>query len=275
MAQLIRKMPKLAEEVMNKCITYSDLPQSDPEYSVTFDFSLLTSDEASENQATRGKFFFGPATMVEAEREDLLVHPLCQALLQWKWIILGKPVFWCNFLTYLIFVCLFTVFTLTERAKQHVFDSSSSKATKEDRKIFENRNAFSTGAPVLIALFICIHIAKEIYQITVQHWRYFAHFTNLTEWCCYITALCYVTPFLIGRNIYDWSLWPLATVVILLSYISLTLFLRRFSYFGIYISMFIEVAKTFLRVIFIFTPMILSFSLAFFLLLKEQVCCIR
>lgn len=82
MAQLIRKMPKLAEEVMNKCITYADLPQSDPEYSVTFDFSLLTSDEASENQATRGKFFFGPATMVEAEREDLLVHPLCQALLQ-------------------------------------------------------------------------------------------------------------------------------------------------------------------------------------------------
>ena len=41
MKSLIQTMPKVAEEVMNKCITFSDLPRRDPEYSVTFDFSLL------------------------------------------------------------------------------------------------------------------------------------------------------------------------------------------------------------------------------------------
>ncbi|KAJ7387700.1 Transient receptor putative cation channel sub A member 1 [Desmophyllum pertusum] len=116
-------------------------------------------------------------------------------------------------------------------------------------------------------------MVKELYQITVQKWRYFTHFTNYIEWCCYISALFYVSSYLEGQNIFKRSmaLWPLATTVILLSYTSLILFLRRFTYSGIYISMFIEVTKTLFKVLIIFTPIIFAFSLAFFLLLKEQV----
>ena len=278
MESLIQSMPKLAEDVMSRCVTYSDLPRHDPEYSVTLDFSLLACDgESGVAGKPGGKSFFGPATMVESEREGLLMHPLSQALLQWRWITLGMPLFWGNFLTYLAFVCLLTVFTVTERKKQLVLSSNSANSTYQDQKIFRFRSTFSTGAPVVIVIFICIHMIKELYQITVQKWRYFTHFTNLTDWTCYITALTYVASYIMGENIFSQSmaLWPLASLVILLSYINLMLFLRRFSYFGIYISMFFEVTRTFLRVLFIFTPIIVSFSLAFFLLLKEQVCKLR
>ena len=49
------------------------------------------------------------------------------------------------------------------------------------------------------------------------------------------------------------------------------LFLRRFYYVGIYISMLIEVTKTLFKVIIIFIPMLFAFNLTFFILLKEQV----
>ena len=278
MKSLIQTMPKVAEEVMNKCITFSDLPQCHPEYSVTFDVSLLAPfDDGSEGTSKSGENrFFGPAVMVESECEGLLTHPLSQALLKWKWLTVGLPVFWCNFLTYLAFVFLFTAFTVTERQKQLVHSEQSANASDEDDKLFRNRSTFSTGTPVLIVIFICIHMLKEIYQMTIQRWRYFTHFTNLIEWCSYITALLYLTPYFVEKNIFSESkaLWPLASTVVLLSYLSLVLFLRRFTFFGLYVSMFFEVTKTFVRVVFVFTPMVVSFSLVFFLLMKEQVCMI-
>ena len=267
-------MPRLAELVMDRCVTRSDHPRSHPEYSVTFNFSLLEHQGKEDGGSRRkGERFFGPATMVECERERLLTHPLSQALLQWKWSTLGKPLFWLNFLTYISFVTLLTIFVVTERMKQRLLSPYSSNATEEDDKIFKFRTTFSTGTPFVIVIFICIHMIKELYQITVQKWRYFTHFTNYTEWCCYFTALCYVAPYLRGENIFrkTMALWPLATTVILLSYTSLILFLRRFTYFGVYILMFIEVTKTLFRVLNIFIPMIFAFSLAFFLMLKEQV----
>lgn len=272
---LIQSMPRLAEKVMSRCITYSDLPRHDPEYTATFDFSLLECDGESEFQGKpEGRRFFGPETMVESEREALLMHPLSQALLQWKWLTLGMPLFWANFLTYLFFVGLLTAFAVSEREKQRVLSPDSVDSTLEDDKIFRNKSTFSTGVPVMIVIFICLHMVKELYQITVQQWRYFTHFTNLTEWCCYITGLCYVAPYILEQNIFSRSmaLWPLASTVTLLSYLNVILFLRRFSFFGLYVSMFFEVTRTFIRVLFIFTPVIFSFSLVFFLLLKEQVC---
>ena len=273
MKNLIQSMPRLAELVMDRCVTRSDHSRGDPEYSVTFDFSLLVIQGKEDGGPRQGERFFAPATMVECERERLLTHPLSQALLQWKWSTLGKPLFWLNFLTYISFVTLLTIFVVTERGKQRLLPPGASNATEEDDKIFNFRTKFSTGTPILIVIFICIHMIKELYQITVQKWRYFTHFTNYTEWCCYLAALCYVAPYLKGENIFQktMALWPLATTVILLSYTNLILFLRRFTYFGIYILMFIEVTKTLFRVLNIFIPMIFAFSLAFFLLLKEQV----
>lgn len=268
MKNLIKSMPRLAEVVMNKCVKYSDLPRDDPEYSVSFDFSLLAAPRDKEDPNTAGgPRFFGPSTMVEFERERLLMHPLSQALLQWKWITMGKPLYWLNFFTYFAFVALLTLFVVTERDLEILRDENGYQ------KVFRFRTKFSTGVPIMILIFIFLHMIKELYQITVQKWRYFTHLTNYTEWCCYITALCFVSPYIKGESIFRDSaaMWPLATIVILLSYTTLILFLRRFGNFGVYISMFLEVTRTLFKVLIIFIPVIFAFALSFFLLLKEQV----
>lgn len=273
MRSLIQTMPRLAEVVLSRCVSLSNLPRHHKDYFEEFDFSLLASCDVESGDDSRCFNFFGPAVMVEWERETLLMHPLTQALLQWKWRTVGMPLFWVNFLSYLAFVCLFTSFAATERGQQLLRGPRSTLSDEEDHKIFQKKNSFSIAIPVIIAIFIIIHMTKELYQISVQRWRYLTHFTNFVEWTCYLSALCFVAPYFSGRNVFSKSmaLWPLASLVTLLSYLSLVLFLRRFFYFGIYISMFFEVTKTFLRVVVIFTPIIFAFSLAFFLLLKEQV----
>lgn len=54
MKNLIQSMPRLAELVMDRCVTRSDHPRSDPEYSVTFNFSLLE-NQGKEDGVRAGK----------------------------------------------------------------------------------------------------------------------------------------------------------------------------------------------------------------------------
>ena len=272
---LIKSMPRLAQVVMDKCVTCSDDQRDDPDYSITFDFSILSGPGDKEDPRTsEGPRFFAPSYMVQYEREGLLMHPLSQILLQWKWNTMGRPLFAINFLSYLAFVVLLSVFMIAERGKLRLFNPGAEDFQDDETdQLFRSRSGLSAGAPVLILIFICIHMIKEIYQIAIQKWRYLTHVTNYIEWCCYLCTLCFVSPYLARGNIFKgtMTMWPLASAVILLSYTTLILFLRRFYYVGIYISMLIEVTKTLFKVIIIFIPMLFAFNLTFFILLKEQV----
>lgn len=250
-------MPRLAQVVMDKCVTCSDDQRDDPDYSITFDFSILSGPGDKEDPRTsEGPRFFAPSYMVQYEREGLLMHPLSQILLQWKWNTMGRPLFAINFLSYLAFVVLLSVFMIAERGKLRLFNPGAEDFQDDETdQLFRSRSGLSAGAPVLILIFICIHMIKEIYQIAIQKWRYLTHVTNYIEWCCYLCTICFVSPYLGRGNIFKgtMTMWPLASAVILLSYTTLILFLRRFYYVGIYISMLIEVTKTLFKVIISFS----------------------
>ncbi|KAJ7385742.1 hypothetical protein OS493_013775 [Desmophyllum pertusum] len=57
---------------------------------------------------------------------------------------------------------------------------------------------------------------------------------------------------------------------LLLCYVNLTLSLRRFGGLGLYVTMYVEVLYTFLKVISTFLIALTGYSLVFFILLKEQ-----
>lgn len=66
-------------------------------------------------------------------------------------------------------------------------------------------------------------------------------------------------------------LWIVCLISIFSCYANLVLFLRRFRLFGIYVTMFVEVTKTVLKVLLVFVIFIIGFSIVFFILFKEQV----
>lgn len=80
-----------------------------------------------------------------------------------------------------------------------------------------------------------------------------------------------ITQQLFQRITDPYNLWLVGVTSVFLCYANLVLFLRRFRLFGIYVTMFVEVTKTVLKVFVVFVVFIVGFAIVFFVLFKEQV----
>lgn len=305
---LIEHSPEAAEVVMDHCVQRSRHIRNvtDPEYSVKYDFSLL--DPGPEDPAfVRGKRFFGPTTMVKYGRKKLLRHPLTVKLLSHKWSVFGRVLYYLNFLSYLVFILLYSIFIIKERqglrfvrSKEgtiHVTyeytpeeDDDNSDGTYETfnetvisyvpSKVFHGSSFFTQiFSYVVLGIAVC-HILKEILQLLIQRFKYFTDITNLLEWILYSTTIVFMIPYTMPDKWVDSTfkqskqktfMWINGLVSIFLCYVNLVLFLRRFRILGIYVTMYVEVTKTVLKVILVFSVFILGFTIVFFVLFKEQV----
>lgn len=304
MRLLIEHAPESAELLMDRSIKRSEMTSTnDPQFTVTFDFNLL--DPGPDDPAfVHGRRFFGPSTMVKHEQKKLLLHPLTQALLNQKWSTFGRFIYYLNFLSYLIFVGLYSAFIVIERKKQnftttfkvndkecyYVYDwgsgynedenDSSPTACEPVSDIYDTETVFSKGFSYIVFAFALIHLVKEILQIIIQRSRYFTDISNLLEWVLYGTAFAFMIPYvmpddvtndLFGKMKDPYLLWIVGVTSIFLCYANLVLFLRRFRLFGIYVTMFVEVTKTVVKVLLVFLVFILGFTIVFFILFKELV----
>ncbi|XP_071818880.1 transient receptor potential cation channel subfamily A member 1 homolog isoform X3 [Apostichopus japonicus] len=146
--KLIRRMPDVAEVVLNRCLTENDQPREHKNYCITFDYELLDdmfcqwdddSNDTASISATSSEEENFPFTdsgdllrsavaytddeeilkinhplyiMVKSKRDNLLGHPVCTSLLDHKWASYGRIFYYWSFFLYLIFVALFTGFIL-------------------------------------------------------------------------------------------------------------------------------------------------------------------
>lgn len=96
---------------------------------------------------------------------------------------------------------------------------------------------------------------------------------NLIEWICYITAILFVLDFSACHREtglkYDWQ-WQLGAVSITATWLNLLSNFRKFPLVGIYVVMFTDVFKTFLKFSIICLLFVVAFSLGFYALLAEQ-----
>ena len=264
MRKLIEKLPDVAEVVLDKCITYSPLPPSHEDFSVTFNFVHLD-PEAN----TQFHNCFGPACMAKHRREKLLNHNVTQALLRWKWLILGKFETFFNGVVMAAFVILLSCLFVIERNKINFSFASSEKTSSGG---VESKSAFEKAAPSVILAFLVIQLIKEVIQMVWQRLSYFKDYTNLLDLVMYVLVWIFIFPYITETKIYSMETqWIAGVLGLLLSYINFTLSLRRFGGLGVYVSMYVEVLYTFLKVISTFMIALIGYSLVFFALLKEQV----
>ena len=260
MKLLIKHFPESAQLVMDYCINRSEIESSDdPNFTVTCNLRFLD-PSPTDTTYLRGSRFFGPSTMVKHERRELLDHPLTQVLLNKKWSSFGRLVFYFNFMFYFVFVVTFTAFLIR-------FTRNSDKGL-EDFFMYP-----------IVFLLISVRFIKEVIAIVVQRLQYFTTLGNLTEWLLYSTTFSFITLLLIfdlifssvRLNLYPQLIWVLGAISIFLCYANLVLVLRRLSLVGIYVTMFIEVTKSVLKVLLIFFVLFFGFSMVFYVLLKSEV----
>ena len=274
MRNLILTFPNAAEIVLDRCIQRSSPTNS--ERLTTYDFRLL--DPGPDGQiGPKGARFSGLATMVEGKQQTLLLHKLSRKLLNVKWMTYGWCVYWTNFIVYLIFIALLTVFLLTERNAVKPDDPGEREGNfTVDDSFHKGKTEFNTAVAYIVAVFALVQILKEIYQVMSQRLQYFTHPTNLLELALYVTAIVFVMPYInfipaTGLSSKPHIYWQIGTWCVFLSYVNLILFVQTVSYVGLYVTMFLEVSKTLLKASCLFIMFTLAFSVVFYILFKEQV----
>jgi len=264
MQKLIEKLPDVAEIVLDQCISYSPLPPSHEDFSVTFNLIPLDPDVNAEFDRC-----FGPACMATYRREKLLNHQVTQALLRWKWMILGKFVNIFNTLVFAVFVVFFTSLVVMERETVDFSFNSLENITSAEEK---SSSTFTMTVPYVLAIFLLMQLIKEGAQVAWLRLSYFKDLTNLLDLAMFGLVWVFILPLMSETDLYSMKTqWIAGVVGLLLCYINLTLSLRRFGGLGVYVTMYVEVLFTFLKVISTFLITLIGYSVVFYILLKQQV----
>jgi len=204
--------------------------------------------------------------MVKFGRTNHLSHPLCETLLRQKWLSYGFPIYMLNLSFYLLFLILLSYFIITFPACNH-HDPASWHSLEQlcPKTIFVS---FKTQATILqiiaiwcIILYCFLNFILEIIQFTQDGYDYFLDVENYIQWTLYITTSIFILPFLFDQS---WHYqWVAGSISIFTAYLALLFLLARFDMYGIYVIMFLEIMKTLLHVLSLFSILIIGFALTF------------
>jgi len=204
--------------------------------------------------------------MVKFGRTNHLSHPLCETLLRQKWLSYGLPIYMLNLSFYLLFLILLSYFIITFPACNH--HDPPSWNSSEQFCSATTFISFKTQATMLqiisiwyIVLYCFLNFILEIIQLIQDGHEYFYDIENYIQWILYITTSIFTFPFLFNQSMH--YQWVAGSISIFTAYLALLFFLARFDIYGIYVIMFLEIMKTLLHVLSLFSILIIGFALTF------------
>ena len=128
-----------------------------------------------------------------------------------------------------------------------------------------DRNRLITCS-VIIILNCAVRIVIEMFQLYHHRQDYFLHVINYMEGILYVATIVFVSNFQL-HCLPSWQ-WQLGALCIFLSWINFILFLSEQPVVGIYVVMFQDIIKTFLRMAPMAVLLVLAFGQPFFMLLS-------
>lgn len=219
--------------------------------------------------------------MVQHGRVELLAHPLSQKYLQMKWNSYGKYFHLTNLLVYSILLAFITLYSslLMANKRHRSMPLNSSEVLNGSMDLSRESHQDDTYdridmclpmmmSGIFISIYIVLAMVREITQIYQQRYQYLLEPTNLVTWLLYISVLIMVSPTWFGGQTNQF-LFSASSVAVFLAWLNLLLYLQRFDQVGIYVVMFLEILQTLIKVLFIFSILIIAFGLAFYILLSE------
>ncbi|XP_060809510.1 transient receptor potential cation channel subfamily A member 1 [Amyelois transitella] len=297
---LIAYMPRVFEAVQDKCITKANCKKDSKSFYIKYSFKFYQHSKL-EIDALRlalndPKYRPEPLSVINAMvahgRVELLAHPLSQKYLQMKWNSYGKYFHLANLLFYCIYLTFVTVYTYLLMLNA---DPSTSSVQRREDQICKanngtnasalttqstncgNRNVEFNGdfetlvamytSTVAILVYNAICLGREAYNVKQQKWHYLVDPSNFVSWPLYLCSSLMVFPTVLGN--YSDIQFSAASVTVFLSWFELLLLLQRFDQVGIYVVMFLEILQTLIKVLMVFSILIIAFGLAFFILLSK------
>ncbi|XP_077980292.1 transient receptor potential cation channel subfamily A member 1-like isoform X2 [Glandiceps talaboti] len=275
MKRLIERLPDVALVVLDQCVTFSHSDKANPNLKITYDYYHINPGPDDERVMKTDKQWCALTTMVEFSRENLLMHELCKTLLAIKWKRFARYFFTFDFCMYLVFLAAIMTYMLSsprpvgERLDSHgcpippgtnqsdIIDGNLHFTVGTERK-------FLIAIESYVFLYCVANVIREIVEIIKLRLQYFSEISNYVDWGLYTTAVFFVLPPGNQPCTYQWQGGAMAAFF---GWMNLIMYVRRFAMFGIYIEMFFQVIKSFMKAIMVFILFVLAFSSSFFMLL--------
>ncbi|CAF1140837.1 unnamed protein product, partial [Rotaria sordida] len=224
--------------------------------------------------------------MVEKNREELLDHPLVHSLLDYKWKLYARYVYYFNFLFYLLFVASLTTYVFITFAPYSFSTTYEQMRELTCYKLCtfikanqtDNINNLQSRIQTIhifqwfVIILASLQIIKEFYQMISERLDYI-NLENAIELSAFILAILFTVDFNtcsgdIGyRCVIQWQLGALG---VFLTWFALVLFIQKFPRFGIFVVMLKDILHTFARFFLVFFLFIIGFALAFHMLLQNH-----
>ena len=150
------------------------------------------------------------------------------------------------------------------------------------------KDQFQEVAPWLTMILALVQIIKEIFQMVLLRLHFLKDAVNYLEFTLYSSTFLFTIPCIIQSaddffekgdwiqsKFYEYIQledikWQAGSISILLAWANLLLYLKGFPTVGLPVVMFVEVLKTFIKVISVFGVCLIAFALSFYALLGEQ-----
>ncbi|XP_055886580.1 transient receptor potential cation channel subfamily A member 1-like isoform X2 [Biomphalaria glabrata] len=275
---LIEHLPAVCMNVLDRCqIPSNDDPKS-ANYHITYNFKYLDTPskclEMARNSPQNNEIYplMSLYAMVRNNRVDCLSHPVCVTFLKVKWKHYGIWVYSAYLIVYILFLASLTSFVVNHNSLMH-FERASLENSTASYLYGNKEDGYSFEPMYIICLWFMLfysflNIIKEVGQIITMKLRYFADIGNGLEWALYITCSVFVLPFLLNMS-FHWQ-WEAGAFAVFLAWFNCLVFLQRFDFFGIYVVMFLEILRTLVQVLCVFSILIIAFGLSFYMLLFKE-----
>ncbi|XP_065677445.1 uncharacterized protein LOC100203916 isoform X1 [Hydra vulgaris] len=260
MEKLISSAPDIAKIVLDRCVEYSKIDEKLEEYYICYDFQYL--DFPPDCNFKR--HYFGPSSMVAYNCESLLSHPLTVQLINDKWTRLGRWIHLISLFIYIMFVSMLTGLLIIDKTRVR----------------YNEKNLFQKIIPIITLALSVFEILKEIVQAYILRKEYLNDLSNYLELMLYSSSFIFMIPFIMqlvdvqkdstSFKIQQNVKWSSGAVAIFFAWTNLLLYLKRNTFFGVYVIMIIEVFKSLTSVTIVFFMIVVAFSLTFFVLLGNQ-----
>ena len=139
-----------------------------------------------------------------------------------------------------------------------------------DTKGYER--SFLHGAAIIVIVFVVIRLLIETIQILRKRFHYFLDWENWMELCMFIATIIFVSSGLQSGCLCpeSWQ-WQFGALALFVAWFDMILFLKKFPLTGIYVVMFVDIFYSFMRMILLYILFIVSFGLAFYMILFQPV----
>eukprot|EP00118_Oscarella_pearsei_P012922 m.98725 g.98725 ORF g.98725 m.98725 type:complete len:1114 (+) comp37007_c0_seq10:48-3389(+) len=256
---LVEKMPNVALKFLNKC--YKKMENSTEKY----DFRLLQGN-AKGSRSSLQAF----KTMCDVKATACLSHPVCTALLNFKWGNVG----WWFYLPVAIFSVAYVVLLslyVTEihpsnRPKSTIDMSNSNASSALAQGLKYTLATMATAFGFFLLLWLSWVLAKVCQSRTLRPFRFLFRSFFLLRLVLVIATLLFL--FIPKQDAcHD---WVAGAVAIFCGWINFVLLLRRAPYFGIFVVMIYKMFKRLLQVSLLILLFTLAFAFAFYTLLAPS-----